>query len=143
MKYFIDTNIFLRTLIKEDEKSFKDCYRFLEAVRLNKVKGITSHLVLAEIAWTLSSYYQFEREDIAKALESVGNLRGLKIVDGYQIMPALSFYSAKSVKFIDAMIASIKQISAKKWTIISYDQDFDKLGLIRCEPNQVIASLTN
>lgn len=138
MKYFIDTNIFLRTLIKEDETSFKNCYHFLEAIRYNKIKGITSSLVMAELAWTLSSYYQFKREDIAKALESVSNLRGLKVVDGYQISLALLYYQSKSVKFIDAMIASIKQISAKKWTIISYDQDFDKLDLIRLEPNQII-----
>lgn len=68
----------------------------------------------------------------------MSNLRGLKVVDGYQISLALLYYRSKSVKFIDAMIASIKQISAKKWTIISYDQDFDKLDLIRLEPNQVI-----
>lgn len=143
MKYFIDTNIFLRTLIKEDEKSFKDCYQFLEAVRMNKIKGVTSCLVIAEIAWTLSSYYQFSRQDIAKALESVSNLRGLKVVDDYELPLALLFYRSKNVKFIDAMIASIEQVSAKKWTIISYDQDFDRLDLIRREPNQITAGLTN
>lgn len=138
MKYFIDTNIFLRTLIKEDERTFNDCYRILEEVRLNKLKGVTSSLILAEIAWTLSSYYQFNREDIAKALKGVINLRGLKIIDGYQVLLALSFYQSKGVKFIDAMIASIEQLVTKKWTIVSYDQDFDKLDIIRREPDQVV-----
>lgn len=138
MKYFVDTNIFLRTLIKEDEKTFNDCYHFLEEVRLNKIKGVTSNLILAEIAWTLSSYYQFNREDVAKALKGVVNLRGLKIIDGYQALLALSFYQSKGVKFVDAMIASIKQLVTKKWTVISYDQDFDKLDIIRREPDQVV-----
>lgn len=137
MKYFIDTNIFLRTLIKEDKKSFKDCYHFLETIRLNKLKGVTSHLVLAEIAWTLSSYYQFNREEVAKAVNGIINLRGLKIIDGYQASLAVSFYQSKSVKFIDAMIASIKQLLTKKWIMVSYDQDFDKLDINRREPDQV------
>ena len=137
MKYFIDTNIFLRVLIKEDEKIFEECQQFLKAIRENKLKGVTSHLVLAEIAWTLSSYYQFSREDIAKALTGVVNLRGFKVIDGYQFLLALELYNSKNVKFIDAIIASINQLLTKKWAIVSYDQDFDKLSITRYEPAQV------
>lgn len=141
VRYFIDTNIFLRTLIKEDIKIFADCYKILEAIKLNKIRGLTSNLVLAEIVWTLSSYYNFSKENIIKALKSIINLRGLKIVDNYQSHVAVSFYEKRSVKYIDAVISSIKQIETKKWVVVSYDQDFDKLGVLRKEPSLVLQNL--
>lgn len=41
MRYFIDTNIFLRVL-KEDNKTFKDCFDFLDMIRDGKIKAFTS-----------------------------------------------------------------------------------------------------
>lgn len=137
-KYFIDTNIFLRTLIKEDVKSFQDCRSILEAIKFNKIKGVSSNLVLAEIAWTLSSYYNFAKDDVVKALKGVVSLRGLRLADNINIALALSFYGDHPVKYIDAALASIPQLYEKKWIIISYDKDFDKLNINRKEPDEVI-----
>ena len=138
MRFFVDTNIFLRTLIKEDEETHKDCYKFFEAVRLNKIKAVTSHLVLAEIAWTLSSYYGFSKKKVSQALKGIINLRGLAFSDSYQAITALAMFERKPVKFIDALLASIEEISEKKWKIVSYDKDFDRLGVARAEPKEII-----
>ena len=137
MKYFIDTNIFLRILIKENKKAFSDCSAFLEKVKTNKIKAVTASLVLAEIAWTLSSYYKFPQKKVAQAVKSVVNLRNLKIIDGYDHLLALELFENSRVKFIDAYIASIQKIQLKKWTIVSYDKHFDKLGVKRIEPKKV------
>lgn len=136
-KVFIDTNIFLRTLIEEDEKTFKDCFQLLQNIKTNKLRGVTSSVVLSEIAWTLLSYYKFSKLEVVKALRSILNLRGLSIIDKFQHEVALSLYEKSSVKFIDALIASIPDIFSKKWTIISYDKDFDKVGIKRMEPHQI------
>ena len=137
MKYFIDTNIFLRVLIKENKKAFSNCSEFLEKVKTNKIKGVTASLVLVEIAWTLSSYYKFSRKKTAQAVKSVINLRNLKIIDDYDHPLALELFENNKVKFIDACIVSIKEIQLKKWPIVSYDKDFDKLGVKRLEPGQL------
>lgn len=138
MKYFIDTNIFLRTLIKEDEKSFTECVRFLTALKQNKIKAVTGNIVLAEVAWTLSSYYQFSKKQVVQALKSIINLRGLVIKDYYDQGVALSLFGKFKVKYIDSLIASNKYLRQKTWTLISYDKDFDKLGILRKEPKEVI-----
>ncbi|MGB6839051.1 MAG: PIN domain-containing protein [Microgenomates group bacterium] len=138
MKFFVDTNIFLRTLIREDEETYQDCYKFFEFVKLNKIKAVTSHIVLAEIAWTLSSYYGFSKKKVAQALKGIINLRGLAFSDSYQALSALDMFEQKPVKFIDALLASIKEIKEKKWKVVSYDRDFDKLGVVRIEPKEII-----
>ncbi len=55
-------------------------------------------------------------------------------MEDYDFKVALKIYAEKNVKFIDALIASIPQIQAKEWTVISYDRDFDKIGINRKEP---------
>lgn len=136
-KVFIDTNIFLRTLIEEDKKSFKDCFQLLQNIKTNKLKGVTSSVVLSEIAWTLLSYYNFSKQEVIKALRSIINLRGLNIVDKSQFRLALSLYEKNSIKFIDALIASNADIFNKKIPIVSYDKDFDKINVKRMEPHQI------
>ena len=138
MRYFIDTNIFLRTLIKENKKTFDECYKLLSEIKVGNIKASTSHVVLAELVWSLSSYYGFSKEKVINAAKSVVNLRGLQFVDGYQAHLSLELYEKKPVKFIDALMVSIKNIYEKKWTIVSYDKDFDKLGVLRKEPGELV-----
>lgn len=135
MEYFIDSNIFLRTLIREDAKSFKECLAFLTKVKENKIKAYTSSLVLAEIVWTLISYYEFEKNKVVRAIESITNLRGLKLKDESDPRYAINLYTKHAVKFIDCLIASDKKVQKRKAVIISYDKDFDKLKVLRQEPS--------
>jgi len=65
----------------------------------------------------------------------------LKIVDRFQPRISLNLFSKRNVKYIDTLIASIKEILAKKWTVVSYDKDFDKLGVLRKEPGEVIREI--
>ena len=138
MTYFIDSNIFLRVLIKEKNRIFKDCYQFLNLVRLNKIKAITSSLVLVEIDWVLEGFYNFGKMEAIKGLKSILKLRGLRIIDKINISLAIEIYEKCNIKFIDALIASNPQIYQKKILVVSYDKDFDKIGMIRKEPKELI-----
>ena len=51
--YFIDTNIFLRVFVKENEKAFKECLDILELVKNGKIKAFINNLVIAEVNWIL------------------------------------------------------------------------------------------
>lgn len=138
MEYFIDTNIFLRILVKENEKTFKECYQFLKLVNTKKVKAFTSVLVIAEIDWVLESFYGFKKEKVIKVLESISKLKGLGIIDKTNLLLSLRFYKKYNVKLIDALIAAHPKINRQKATIVSYDKDFDKMKLKRVNPGKVI-----
>lgn len=136
--YIIDSNIFLRTLIKEDEKTFSACFHFLEQVKQKRVKALTSSLVLAEINWTLVSFYHFAKEQSVKGLQSIIHLKNLKIIDAFDIPLAIKLYELNSVKFIDALLASHVLVAKGKAKIVSYDKDFDKMKIPRVEPHQLM-----
>ena len=133
--YFIDSNIFLRTLIKEDEKTFKECFNFLSLVQNKKIRAVTSDLVLAEINWVLESYYKFSKVKVISALEGITNLRGLTIKSATNPIVAVDLYQRNDIKFIDALTASDK-LFASGTIIVSYDKDFDKLKIVRVIPSQ-------
>lgn len=139
MVYLIDTNVFLRTLIREDKSVHKECKDLLRAVKVNKIKAVTCNLVLAEVMWTLLSFYKVARQVATESVRGIVNLRGLKLIDGYKPLEALGMFSDKRVKFIDAMIASIPEIKSGKMTVISYDKEFDKLGVVRKDPWEILA----
>lgn len=137
MEYFIDSNIFLRVLIK-DNHQFSECYNFLKAIKQNKIAGFTNSLVLAEIAWTLLSFYQVPKAKVIESIKGILQLNGLKIKDKVIHLTAIELYENHTIKVIDALIASQKDILAKKICIVSYDTDFDKLNLLRKEPHEFI-----
>lgn len=135
--YFLDANIFLRLLIREDDKVYQKCYKLIEIVKSGKIKAVTSQLVLAEIAWTLSSYYKYPREKVALALEGIVNLNNLRLIDRYQTSLGIRLYRERSVKYIDAILASQKNLQNRDWVVVSYDKDFDTLGVERKEPDKI------
>lgn len=134
---FIDTNIFLRSLVKEDEKSFNDSFKFLRKISEGKIKAYTSTLVLMEINFVLSSFYKFKKETICQALKGILDLPYLKIVDFFNNRVALELYCESKSKFIDCLLFTLLENKQIK-TIVSYDRDFDRLGAFRKIPQDFL-----
>ncbi len=138
MKYVIDTNIFLRVLINENEKVFQDCVNLIKMIKKNQIQAVMPGIVLSEVVWTLGSYYKFPKKEVLKAVESILNLSGLEVFDEYDYRASLQLYRKKNVKYIDTCICTFPELITKKWTIISYDKDFDQLGVVRKQPEEVM-----
>ena len=133
--FFIDTNIFLRALINDDAEKYADVISFLEKVKANHYKAYCSGIVLAEIIWTLTSFYKLSKNDVTRAVDSIINLNGVTFVETQKSAEAVDLYKKYNVKFIDCLIYSGLDSLVKDWFIVSYDLDFDKLGAKRVEPN--------
>jgi len=141
--YFVDTNIFLRVAVKEDEKSFSQCSLFLKTAEAGKIKIVTSNFVLAECVWVLESFYKIKKNKILKILKGIRALRNIKLEDDVDLGTAMRIFSKINVKYIDALIASNPNIQAKKLEVVSYDKDLDKIGVIRKEPTEIINKFYN
>ncbi len=136
--YFADTNIFLRVLLRDEERTFSDCLKFLNKIKEGEINAFTSNLVLAEINWILLRIYKLPKNEIIDGLVSILGLKNLKIRDKFEPRLAIEIYNNFPVKFIDALIASNPQIFQKKVIVVSYDRDFDKIGIKRKEPKEII-----
>ena len=55
MARFLDTNILVRYLIRDDEEKALACLTLLERAGRGEEKLVTSDLVIAEVVWVLGS----------------------------------------------------------------------------------------
>lgn len=136
--YFIDTNIFLRSIVKEDESAYEDCKNLILDLEENKLQAKTSHLVLSEVVWVLKSFYDFTKEEIVVATQNIPSLEGLSFSENFNRDIAIQIFKKNNIKFIDAMIVSHSKILDKEMKIISYDQDFNQLDVERVEPRSLL-----
>lgn len=66
-------------------------------------------------------------------LKQILTASNLKIIDDFDYNRALELFTNTGVKFADCLIACLKFFE-KGGTIVSYDKDFDRLGVERVEP---------
>ncbi len=119
--YFVDTNVFLRFLTYDDPAKARRAETLFKKAVAGKIKLETNLLVIAEIIWTLESYYRLEKSDVAQKLEKILNTPNLECAEESLILQALDFYVAKNIDFIDAYNAHF--LKAKDQTrILTYDK---------------------
>lgn len=137
MKYYLDTNVFLRFLIADDTMAHESCQELFRLIEARRIKAVTSPLVFAEIVWVLGSFYKFPRLKISDALAILAR-SPISFDNRCDLLSAIEAYASHPVKFIDALIASHPLLRQGKSVLISYDKDFDRLNIKRMEPQEVI-----
>lgn len=131
---FVDTNIFLRYLTRDDEKKAGAALALLSRLEKGEEKAITSAMVIFETIFTLQSYYQVPRKKIRELLLPIIFLRGLKLEHRKVYGRALDIYGSTNLSFADAFnVAFMEERQVRE--IYSYDADFDRIdNLKRLEP---------
>lgn len=137
-KYFLDSNIFLRPIIKDDFEKAKECEELFKKIKKGTIRAFTSSLILSEIIWVGSSFCKIKKGDLIRAVRGILDFKNLKIIDHFDSRLAIEMYEKYSVKFIDALIASNPRIYKKEVIVVSYDKDFDKIGVKRITPARII-----
>lgn len=134
--YFVDTNVFLRYLTRDNEEKAARCRALLLAADNGDVKLFTSDLVFAELVWVLQSpaTYNLKPCEIRDILMPLLCIKGLKVPSKNIIVDALEIFNTKSIDYIDAYHAAMLKDNCIT-AIYSYDQHFDLLpDLTRHEP---------
>ena len=135
---FVDTNIFIRYLTKDDPEKAAACYRLFEQANHNEIELTTSESIIAEIVFILSSkrLYNVSRHDVRIRLYPLISLPGLKLANRRQYLRALDLFSDNTIDFEDALaIAAMER--QKIVEVYSYDKDFDHIkggDITRLEP---------
>ena len=136
--YLIDSNIFLRVFVRDDEQKRKDSMRVFRAIVEKKIKAYIPTLVAAEVNFVLASFYKFEKSRVIEATKSLVSVSNLKIVEDLSVARATQLYEAHAIKFTDCLLASSMLLQTDQAAILSYDRDFDKLGVRRVEPRGLL-----
>ena len=136
MKIFIDSNVFLRLLVPEDETSYNQCQQIFNQISAGQIAPYCSNIVLLEVVYTLNRTYKFPKAKILSWLNDCQKLRNITIIDKTNFKTSVDLFNNFNIKFGDCLIAP--QIP-KSVSICTYDPDFNMIpGLIAKTPSQIL-----
>ncbi len=119
---FADTNLFLRFLTNDVPDQAKAVHQLLLQAAQGEISLITTSMVIAEIVWTLESFFKETKENIQQMVLSFLNTSGLEVDNGELIVHALRWYVDKNIDFIDAYNVAWME-NHEITTIYTFDQN--------------------
>lgn len=125
--YFVDTNIILRFLLRDDESLYIKARRIFEAAEKKKFSLWATDVVILELVWTLKSFYNYDRFVIREKVEEIIALPNFDLLNKKLILEALQDFANKNIDFADAYNFQLANREGKG--ILSFDSDFKKLGV--------------
>ena len=105
-RVFADTKLFLRYLTNDVPAQADAVEQLLHQAANGQVVLVANSMVIAEIVWTLESFYRLPRRDIRDKVLAILNTSGLDVPEGDLVLQAAIGYTDKNVDFIDAYNAA-------------------------------------
>ena len=127
VNYFIDTNIVLRFLLKDNKIQYPQALKIFEKAEGGKISIWTTDVVILEVVWTLKSVYKYDRFTIKEKIEGLLALPNLEVLNKKLVLQTIQDFANKNVDFADAYNYQLAKKEDKR--ILSFDKDFKKLGV--------------
>ena len=103
-KAFVDTNVLLRLIIKDNDIKRKACEKLLEKANRKKIILYILPVAILEIVWIMEKYYKLDRKTIMEIVEAILNTPELKCEMQDIFKRAIEDYENKNIKFADAVM---------------------------------------
>lgn len=126
-KAFIDTNILIRLIVKDDDIKRKACEKLLEKAKRKEVILYILPIAIIEIVWVLEKYYKLDKKVIRELVEAILNTPELKCEMEDVFKKAIKSYEEKNIKFADAVMG-YWGLERGFSTVYTYDEkDFKRI----------------
>lgn len=123
---FVDTNYFLRFLLTDVSDQHTKAKELILAGSHGEKDLFTSLLVMFEIYWVLSSFYQKDKPEISNALQNLLDLQFIDIESRDLLSSSLKIYSNSNLDLEDAYnLVYAKSRKAK--SLATFDIDLQKM----------------
>jgi predicted nucleic-acid-binding protein len=125
-KVFFDTNFLLRFYLDDIPAQALKAKKMVQVAKKGDLLLVTNLVVICEMVWVMDSFYDLEKEVIAKKITNLYRTPGITVCNGDILPDALLIYVTNNIDFTDAVVAS----SAAK-NHIEYLASFDKKHMKR------------
>jgi predicted nucleic acid-binding protein len=132
-RLLVDTNVLLRFLTGEPKAQAERARNLFNSAAAGEVVLEVPPVVVAEVCYTLESFYRVDRRELVDTLAALLSRRGVKVLEEAAVFDALKRLKEFKVGFADAYLAA--SAGAEKIEVASFDRDFDRFkDLRRMEP---------
>jgi len=124
---FVDTNYFLRYLLRDNEKQYLIASKLIEEAALGTKELFTSTIVFFELQLVLGSVYNKQKANIVPILKSIlASLPFIRIEERSLLEESLGLYEEESVSLADCYNLLVAR-DRKVETFATFDQKLLKL----------------
>jgi predicted nucleic acid-binding protein len=132
-KLILDTNVILRFITQDHPVHSPAAESLLRLADAREVELVLEPWVVAEVVFTLESFYELDRQSIAESVLALLSLPGVLTARGMVVRDATKRYRSTTVSFVDALLAATAV--AEGLPVASFDRDFKKFPDVeRYEP---------
>ena len=128
-KQLVDTNVLVRFFSGEPPAMAEKARRLIERADIGEITLVVIPIVVAEVYFTLESFYEMEPKAVAEKLIVFLQCRGIETLEQKQVLDALRRCRNRKAHFVDAYLAATA--AAENYPIASFDRDFDKFKDVR------------
>src|SRR3989337_3365668 len=98
---FVDTNYFLRFLLKDNSEQYSIAKNLFLSGAKGKTELFTSLIVFFEIYWVLKSYYEKNKDELNKTLNKILNLTFIKLAEREILTKSLKLFKTTTLSLED------------------------------------------
>jgi uncharacterized protein len=133
---FLDTNILIRYLTRDDVEKARRSLHLLRLIEQGDEQVATTPLVMFETVFLLHRSYRIPSAAIRDLVRPIIDLPGLRLAEKHLFIRALDIFVDLNIPFADAYNAAFMEQHGFD-EIYSWDTDFDKIsGIVRIEPDE-------
>lgn len=126
MKSFtVDTNFFLRFLLKDVPEQYEVIRGLLHNAKKDKVSLIVPQIIIFEITFSLEKYYKFSKTAIVESLKSLLAAPYFQIQDREVFKKAVELFKEYNISFPDCFL--IYFAKNNKADLFTFDRGLKKL----------------
>jgi predicted nucleic acid-binding protein len=115
MMVFVDTNVFTRFFVKDDQKQREKAKKLFEQAKNGELDLVTGPPVLFELAWVLSYTYKVKDAVILDILEAILSFPRLRVADKLLVSEAIDLAREKNGSFADSyIVVSSRKLEAQE-----------------------------
>jgi predicted nucleic-acid-binding protein len=122
----IDTNVVIRLLVRDNDAQVRAAERFIATHCSAGDPGFVSRVVIAEVAWVLKDYYDYDRTQVAVAVRGLLNVSELELDASDDVHAALRDFESSSADFTDCLIVRMNASAGCEHTV-TFDRKAAKL----------------
>ena len=128
-RYLVDTNVLVRFLTGQPPEMAAAAKALVESANEGAVVLEVLPVIVAETVYTLESFYEIDRKDVASKLLVFLQSRGIKLHERERVLDALARHRDHNLHFADAYLAAAgAEIGL---SVASFDRDLDKFKDVR------------
>lgn len=124
---FVDTNVILRFLTNDKPAQARQARDLFARAQQGEVVLVLNTMVIAEVVWTLQSFYHYPKKQIDEIVSAIVASRVFEIDERDILLQALENFHFLNIDFIDAYIGAWMQERAIEGICTLNEKHFRRL----------------